>query len=126
MPRTEKQSPRFGVTLTSITGSPSPAHAAYDTPTGASDGRSTIPEWSSPKPISRADSSIPALVTPRISPVFRVTPVPGMTLSGGAKTAFMPVRALGAPHTTDTTLAPVSTLQTRRRSAFGCCAASIT
>ena len=44
MPRTEKQSPRLGVTLTSISGSSSPAQATYATPTGASAGRSTIPE----------------------------------------------------------------------------------
>ena len=39
----------------------------------------------------------------------------------------MPVRAFGAPHTTCTgSPAPVSTMQTRSRSAFGCCFAEIT
>ena len=85
-----------------------------------------MPEWSSPRPISRAESSIPALCTPRISPTFRVIPVPGMNAPGAAKTAFMPVWAFGAPQTTDTMPSPVSTLQARRRSAFGCCTASIT
>src|SRR5271166_3138209 len=53
-------------------------------------------------------------------------PVPGMKLPGGAKTPIMPVRAFGAPQTTVAVPAPVSTVQTRRRSAFGCCTASIT
>ena len=85
-----------------------------------------MPEWSSPKPISRSDSSIPALSTPLISPTLSVTPVPGMTLPGGANTPLRPVRALGAPHTTETMPLPVSTLQARSRSAFGCCTASTT
>src|SRR5580693_8553592 len=39
----------------------------------------------------------------------------------------MPVRAFGAPHTTCTgSPVPVSTMQTRSRSAFGCCLASTT
>jgi hypothetical protein len=39
----------------------------------------------------------------------------------------MPVRAFGAPHTTWIgSPEPVSTMQTRSRSAFGCCFASIT
>ena len=126
MPRTEKQSPRFGVTLTSITGSSRPAHRAYGTPTGASSGRSRMPAWSSPSPISRSDSSMPALRTPRISPTFSVMPVPGMNVPGGANTPFMPVRAFGAPQTTRTVPSPVSTVQTRSRSAFGCGTASIT
>ena len=69
---------------------------------------------------------MPALWTPRISPTFRVMPVPGMKAPAAANTAFMPVLAFGAPQTTDTMPSPVSTLQARRRSAFGCCTASIT
>jgi hypothetical protein len=39
----------------------------------------------------------------------------------------MPVRAFGAPQTTCTgSPEPVSTMQTRSRSAFGCCSAEIT
>ena len=53
-------------------------------------------------------------------------PVPGMKLPGAANTAFIPLRAFGAPHTTETILSPVSTLQARSRSAFGCGTASIT
>ncbi len=125
-PRTAKQSPRFGVTLMSITGSSSPAQRAYGMPTGASSGKSTMPVWSSPRPISRRDSSMPALRTPRISPTFSVVLVPGMKLPGAANTPFMPVRAFGAPHTTKTLSSPVSTWHTRSRSAFGCCTASTT
>ena len=69
---------------------------------------------------------MPALCTPRISPTFNVTAVPGMKLPGAANTAFMPVRALGAPHTTVTIPSPVSTLHARSRSALGCGTASIT
>ena len=69
---------------------------------------------------------MPALRTPRISPTFSVIPLPGMTAPGGANTAFIPVRAFGAPHTTDTSASPASTRQTRSRSALGCCTASIT
>ncbi len=49
---------------------------------------------------------MPALWTPRISPTLSVMPVPGMKLPGAANTAFMPVRALGAPHTTETMPSP--------------------
>ena len=51
--------------------------------------------------LARRDS-IPALVTPRISPAFSGMPVPGMKLPGRANTPFMPVRAFGAPQTTET------------------------
>ena len=70
---------------------------------------------------------MPRLSTPRIVPTPSVMFLPGMKAPGGAKTPFMPVRAFGAPHTTCTgSPDPVSTMQTRRRSAFGCCRASIT
>src|SRR3954465_3844552 len=70
---------------------------------------------------------MPRLSTPRIVPTPRVIFLPGMKAPGGAKTPFMPVRAFGAPHTTCTgSPEPVSTKQTRRRSALGCGFASIT
>ena len=48
-------------------------------------------------------------------------------MPGGENTDVMPVRAFGAPHTTWIGLpSPASTMQTRRRSAFGCCLASST
>ena len=49
-----------------------------------------------------------------------------MNVPTGENTLFIPVRALGAPHTTCTGSSPASTMQTRRRSALGCCLASIT
>ena len=65
---------------------------------------------------------MPRLSTPRIVPTPSVMSLPGMKVPGGANTPFMPVRAFGAPHTTCTgSPAPVSTMQTRSRSAFGCC-----
>ena len=83
-----------------------------------------MPSWSSPNPISRYDSSMPADCTPRISPTFSTVFRPGMWLPGGANTVFSPALAFGAPHTTLTRPSPVSTVQTRKRSAFGCCTAS--
>ena len=85
-----------------------------------------MPSWSSPRPSSRAEQSMPSDGTPRISPALSTRPEAGMVLPTGAKTAFMPVRALGAPQTTETGPSPASTVQARRRSALGCCAASMT
>ncbi len=86
-----------------------------------------MPEWSSPSPISRAESIIASLFTPRISPALSVTPVPGTKAPGRAATPSIPVRALGAPQTTDSSRpSPTSTRSARRRSALGCGAASIT
>ena len=64
--------------------------------------------------------------TPRMTPFFSSTPVAGMVVPAGAKTPFMPVRALGAPHTTWTVSDPVSTMQTRSLSASGCFSAETT
>ena len=64
--------------------------------------------------------------TPRMVVGLRVMPVPGTWAPTGAKTPFMPVRALGAPQTTCTTSVPVSTRHSLRRSASGCGTASIT
>src|SRR6185436_16117965 len=70
---------------------------------------------------------MPRLSTPRILPTPSVMFLPGMNAPGGTNTPFMPVRALGAPHTTCTGApSPVSTMHTRRRSALGCCSAEIT
>ena len=63
---------------------------------------------------------MPRLSTPRMVPTPSVIFLPGIQLPGGENTPFMPVRAFGAPHTTCTgSPEPVSTMQTRRRSAFG-------
>ena len=102
MPRTPKQSLRFGVTATSITGPSTLIASLAGRPTGASAGSSMIPAWSSPSSSSRAEHSMPLLSTPRIVTRFRTSPVPGMVVPTGANTAFMPARTLGAPHTTST------------------------
>src|SRR5262252_4418623 len=81
-----------------------------------------MPSWSSEICNSNSDTSMP-----RILPMPSVMFLPGMKAPGGTNTPFMPARALGAPHTTCTgSPAPVSTMHTRRRSAFGCCWAEIT
>src|SRR5262245_6635609 len=127
MPLTPAQSPRLGVRLISITGSSSPAHCAKFAPTGAASVSSMMPSWSSEICNSNSDTSMPRLSTPRILPMPSVMFLPGMKAPGGTNTPFMPARALGAPHTTCTgSPAPVSTMHTRRRSAFGCCWAEIT
>ena len=43
---------------------------------------------------------MPRLSTPRMVPTASVMFLPGMKVPGGANTAFMPARALGAPQTT--------------------------
>ena len=111
---------------TSITGSLRPSQSANGAPTGASSGRSMMPSCSSDRPISRSEHSMPFDSWPRITPFFRSSPVPGICVPAAANTPFMPVRALGAPHTTWIRSSPVSTMQTLSRSASGCCRASTT
>ena len=71
---------------------------------------------------------MPRLSTPRMVPMPSVMFLPGMKVPGGENTLTRPARAFGAPQTTCTGAAPlpVSTMQTRRRSALGCCSAEIT
>ena len=70
---------------------------------------------------------MPRLSTPRMVPTASVMFLPGMKVPGAENTPFMPARALGAPQTTWIGLAvPVSTMQTRSRSALGCFSAEIT
>src|SRR6202790_1713446 len=71
---------------------------------------------------------MPRLSTPRMVPTPSVMFLPGMKVPGAENTLTRPARAFGAPHTTCTGAAPspVSTMQTRRRSALGCCSAEIT
>src|SRR3954447_22291042 len=71
---------------------------------------------------------MPRLSTPRMVPTPSVMFLPGMKVPGGENTLTRPVRAFGAPHTTCTGAPPlpVSTMQTRKRSALGCCSAEIT
>ena len=71
---------------------------------------------------------MPRLSTPLMVPTPSVMFLPGMKVPGGENTLTRPARAFGAPQTTCTGAppSPVSTMQTRRRSAFGCCSAEIT
>src|SRR5437899_1141846 len=87
-----------------------------------------MPSWSSEISSSAAEHSMPRLSTPRIVPTPSVMFLPGMNVPGGENTLTRPARAFGAPQTTCTGAAPlpVSTMHTRRRSAFGCCSAEIT
>src|SRR5580693_2950810 len=86
-----------------------------------------IPSRSSEICSSNAETSMPRLSTSRILPTPSVTFLPGMKAPGGANTPFIPVRAFGAPQTTWMgSPLPTSTMQTRSRSAFGCCFASTT
>ncbi len=85
-----------------------------------------IPSCSSLSPISRIEQSMPLEATPRMVPALSSAPVPGRRLPTGAKTPFMPVRALGAPQTPWTSPVTVSSVQSRSRSALGCGRASLT
>ena len=71
---------------------------------------------------------MPRLSTPLMVPTPSVMFLPGMKVPGGENTLTRPARAFGAPQTTCTGAppSPVSTMHTRRRSAFGCCSAEIT
>src|SRR4051794_11548696 len=76
---------------------------------------------------------MPRLSTPLMVPIPSVMFLPGMKVPGAENTLMRPARAFGAPQTTWTGaprpcsfFAPVSTMQTRSRSALGCCSAEIT
>ena len=58
-----------------------------------------MPLWSSPSPISRADSSMPSDTSPRIVRRSSVNP-PGSVAPDGAYGTTMPAVMFGAPHTT--------------------------
>src|SRR5882724_6173035 len=87
-----------------------------------------MPSWSSESCNSAAEHSMPRLSTPRMVPTPSVMFLPGMKVPGGENTLTRPARAFGAPQTTCTGAAPLpgSTMQTRKRSALGCCSAEIT
>ena len=87
-----------------------------------------MPSWSSEICSSAAEHSMPRLSTPRMVPMPSVMFLPGMKVPGAENTLTRPARAFGAPQTTCTGAppSPVSTMQTRRRSALGCCSAEIT
>ncbi len=71
---------------------------------------------------------MPSLFSPRITtPAFSSKSLPGIQVPGNANTDFMPLSALGAPHTTSISVpVPASTLQTLRWSELGCGTAETT
>src|SRR5215468_11003106 len=87
-----------------------------------------MPSWFCDSSSSASEHSMPRLSTPRMVPMDSVMFLPGMKVPGGENTLIMPARAFGAPQTTCTGAppSPVSTMQTRRRSALGCCSAEMT
>ena len=99
MPRTPKQSGRFGVMAISIIGSVCPKACAAGVPMVASDGNSIIPSWSSLKPSSAPEHIMPLLSTPRIFALPSTMPLDGITAPCWAKMPLRPARALGAPQT---------------------------
>ncbi|MDT4821852.1 hypothetical protein FQZ97_550410 [compost metagenome] len=97
---------------------------------GASASSSSRPPWSSLSFSSRAEHSMPWLSTPRSLPSLMRKGLPSSPGGSSAPTrahgTLMPTRALGAPHTMFSKApCPTSTWHTRKRSAFGCCTASL-
>ncbi len=73
---------------------------------------------------------MPSLSTPRNLPILILKGLPSSPGGNSAPTmaqgTLIPTRALGAPQTILSKLpCPTSTLQTRKRSASGCCTASL-
>ena len=84
-----------------------------------------MPEWSSEKPSSSAEQSMPWLSTPRIL-LFLITSPPGSFAPMVASGAIIPARTFGAPQTMESSPAPASTRQSESLSALGCFATSST
>src|SRR5260221_1013875 len=132
MPNIDRQSPRLGVSLRVRYVSSSARTSRTSPPTGASSGSTSSPEWSSAKPSSRAEHSMPLDSTPR-SFALRISNgavVPGR---GGrlaptrAHGTFCPAATFGGPHTIcSVSPVPASTSVTRSLSAFGCGATLLT
>jgi hypothetical protein len=113
-----KQSARFGVSLMTKTLSSRSRYVRMSAPTGASGGSASRPPWSSDKPSSRAEHSMPLLSTPRS--LARLMSMPGRCAPTVAQGTFMPAATFGAPHTICSGSPPAFTLHTRNRSASGC------
>jgi hypothetical protein len=119
MPRTDRQSPRLGVSLRVIRWSSSPIQSRSSSPTGASDGNSMMPAASWASPSSLAEHSMPKDSTPRT--LACLISNSGSLAPTRAQAVLRPARALGAPQTmVSGPPSPVLTWQTWRRSALGC------
>ena len=125
MPRTPRQSGRFGVMPISIIGSSSPNATAAGLPMLAPASNSIMPSWSSFRPSSAPEHIMPRLSTPRIFALPRTMPLAGMTAPSCANIPTRPARALGAPHTSCCSPPPLLTVQICKRSASGCGAVAI-
>ena len=126
IPRTLKQSPRFGVRSRSMTASGRSRRSTSGAPTSALAASSMIPSDSSPSPSSMAEHSMPFDTTPRIFALRSFIPFGSFT-PGFAKGVFIPCRTFGAPQTMSISSSPPSdTLQTLSLSASGCLPHSIT
>ena len=129
MPIKERQSALLGVNLMTNIWSSRSRYFRISSPIGASAGNSRMPSWSSPKPSSRPEHNIPWLSTPRSFPTLIMNGLPPASAGGSsaptmAQGILIPARALGAPQTIcNSWPVPASTLQTRKRSASGCCSA---
>ena len=120
IPRTLKQSPRFGVRSRSKIASGRFRNSMSADPTFASRGRDTMPSDSLPRPISTAEHSIPYEATPRIFALRSFRPLGSFT-PGLANGAFIPCTTFGAPQTTSiNSPLPSSTLHKLSLSASGC------
>ena len=99
MPTIAIASGRFGVIARWNTMSSRPSTSRTSAPSTVSSGSVRIPLWSSPRPSSRAEHSIPSDTSPRI---FRrsIAKSPGSIAPTGANGTTMPGLMLGAPHTT--------------------------
>ena len=120
MPRTPKQSGRLGVMPISIIGSFNPNASAAGVPIFGASASSIMPSWSSDRPSSAPEHIMPRLSTPRIFALPSTMPLAGITAPSCAKMPIRPARALGAPHTSFCSPAPLFTVQICKRSASGC------
>ncbi|MNS73044.1 hypothetical protein D3C72_1064720 [compost metagenome] len=130
MPYTDRQCARLGVSLSVNSVSSRFRYSRTFWPRGASSGSSSRPPWSSAMPSSLAEHSMPKLCTPRSLPILILKGWPSSPGGSSAPTVAqgmrMPTRALGAPQTMFSSSGPpTSTWQMRRRSASGCCTASL-
>ena len=81
-----------------------------------------MPSGSSPTSSSEAERIIPSEATPRSFALRSFSP-PGIRAPGRATATVWPAATLGAPQTIVRSPSPASTVQTRSRSASGCCSA---
>ena len=89
----------------------------------ASSSSTRMPSWSSPISSSSAERIIPSEATPRSFALRSFSP-PGIRAPGRATATVCPAPTLGAPQTIVRSPSPTSTVQTRSRSASGCCSAA--